>query len=201
VRSLLRFTLLLALAAGCQKKPDEVKHRVSAPYVIPNVPDSAFDEVEGQFLGSACSPEITDDDFRGIVLNGPKRVLFGPDTRDPRFGSFTRMIVCGVCQLDHHYLGIKGNFSTKITFFAVNVKTHRVHVGRLHAGIEVFPERDPDDPRQNVVTGEWFNPNLALISDIPPEEADYLVYATLGDYKSNTVTIQLRRKPETDQAP
>jgi hypothetical protein len=196
VRPLLRCALLLALAAGCQKKHDEVKHRVTAPYVIPNVPDSAFAEVEGEFLSSSCSPEITDDDFRGIVLNGPKRVLFGESTKDPLFGSFTRMIVCGVCVFDHDYLGLKGNFSTKITFFAVNAKTHRVHVGRLYAGIEVLPERDPDDPRQNVVTGEWFNPNLALISDIPQEDGDYLVYATLGDYKSNTVTIQLRRQPE-----
>lgn len=189
---------LLLFMAGCQKKHEEVSHRVQAPYVIPSLPDSAFDEVESQFLGYPCSPEITDDDFRGIVLNGPKRVLFGPDTRDPRFGSFTRMNVCGVCQFDHDYLGINGRFETNVTFFAVNAKTHRVHVGRLYAGNHVPPKREPDDPRQNVVTTKWFNPNLALISDIPPEDGDYLVYATLGDYKSNTVTIQLRRKPEQD---
>lgn len=187
---------LWLLAAGCQKKHDEVSHRVQAPYVIPSVPDSAFDEIEGSFLGYPCSPEITDEDFRGIVLNGPKRVLFGEDTRDPRFGGFARMYVCGVCQFDHDYLGLGGNFATNITFFAVNAKTHRVHPGRLSAGIQIRPTRDPDDPRQNVVTGQWFNPNLARITDIPAEEGDYLVYATLGDHKSNTVTIQLRRKPD-----
>lgn len=161
--------------------------------MIPNVPDSAFDEIFDEFQSYSCSPEITPD-FRGILLNAPKVVQFGPDTKDPLFGGFARIFVCGVCQFDYDYLGLGGSFIRAIQLFAVNAKTHQVYPGRIPVGIEAAPARDPNDPAQNVVIGEWFNPNLTRITSLPEEEGDYLVYATLGEYKSNTVRIQLRRK-------
>lgn len=162
--------------------------------MIPNVPDSAFDEIFNTFESYSCSPEITSDDFRGILLNAPKVVQFGPDTKDPRFGGFARMYVCGVCRFDLNYLGLGGTFVSAIRLFAVNAKTHQVYPGGIPMGIRPRPPPDPNDPAEDVVIAEWFNPNLTRVMDIPEEEGDYLVYATLGEYKSNTVRIQLRRK-------
>lgn len=162
--------------------------------MIPNVPDSAFDEIFNEFQKYPCTPDIDSDDFRGILLNAPKVVQFGPDTKDPRFGGFARMYVCGACQFDYDYLGLGANFKAAIQLFAVNEKTHQVYPGRMQVGIKATPPRDPSIPIQNQTIGEVFAPNLTRITAIPEEEGDYLVYATLGEYKSNTVRIQLRRK-------
>ena len=40
----------------------------------------------------------------------------------------------------------------------------------------------------------YFNPNLATTLSLPEQEANYYVYATLGQYVSNVVRIALRAK-------
>jgi hypothetical protein len=124
-------------------------------------------------------------------------VYFGEGTSDPMFGGWARMYVCGFCRFDPDYLGLDGDFVQAIQLYAVNTKDQKVYPGRFHRrGFIVKPPKREDDGWEPIATGQWFNPNLTKVTSIPQEEGDYSVYATLGDYKSNTVTIKLRRKPK-----
>ena len=50
-----------------------------------------------------------------------------------------------------------------------------------------------DDFKDRVIT-QYFNVNLVQVLGLPEAEADYHAYVTLGPYKSNVVTLQVRKK-------
>jgi hypothetical protein len=48
----------------------------------------------------------------------------------------------------------------------------------------------------NTTIGEFLRANLAKMIHLPAVETEYLVSASLDDYRSNTLTVKLvRRKP------
>jgi hypothetical protein len=48
----------------------------------------------------------------------------------------------------------------------------------------------------NTTIGEFLRANLAKMIDLPAVETEYIIYASLGPYRSNTLTVKLvRRKP------
>lgn len=53
------------------------------------------------------------------------------------------------------------------------------------------PELLPEDFTGDVITGH-FNPNLAVVLELPERPADYIVYAVLGPYESNRVKVSVR---------
>jgi hypothetical protein len=160
--------------------------------------DLAFDKVrEGSLLQYDCSPSLEDDfRFRGVRVRGPKRVLFGPRTRNPATGTFARVMLCGSYHLESNYLGLRERFLPRIFLVAVDASSHRVFTGHLGGLADAESPRgsslsDADMKGRSVI--EFFNPNLADVLPLPEEEADYLAYVTLGDFVSNVVRIEVRR--------
>ena len=88
----------------------------------------------------------------------------------------------------------------RIVLVAVDAADHRAFVGTMEPvanAIRVPSPLDrmnlsPQDFAGRSITG-YFNPNLAQVLSLPEKEAEYIAYATLGEYVSNVVRIQVRR--------
>ncbi len=165
--------------------------------------DPAFEEVvEGSYMDYACSPEVEDPDFIGILLNAPEVVTYVPGSSNPLNGSFAPVIVCGAYAFKYTTLGLNGDFADSIVLVAVDEKS-RISYHSTMPGVEnAVPEQA--DPESNLtaedfagdIIGGYFNPNLAVILGLPEKEADYIVYALLGPYESNRVRISIKETVE-----
>ena len=160
--------------------------------------DPAFDEVmEGTLLSSACSPAIEEDGFRGLRIAAPEVVTYLPGDFNPITGAFARIVVCGTYRLEFSTLGLDGDFVESIVLVAVDEGRRETFNGRMvtvQNRIPPPPRPDgltPADFAGDVITG-YFNPNLAVVLDLPEQPADYVVYAVLGPYESNRVSISVR---------
>ena len=194
----LALALTLAVAAGCARG-EAPPRKEDAPVNQPAPCD--FDAIQpGSMSINPCTPEVADD-FRGIQINAPAEVLFGPGTEERMFGGFTKLIVAGFCQLEYPTLGLRGRWNDAIVLVATDAATREVWSGRLARFGTRAPPRDPlkDSPVKpedysGAVMGTPFNPNIVNDLALPAREADYDVYATLGPYRSNVVHVKVRKK-------
>lgn len=164
--------------------------------------DSDFAQVvAGSLLRSACTPPEADDfGFRGLRLAAPSRVELVAGQRDPLFGAFARLLVCGCYCFDANYLGLREQFLEHIVLVAVDLRQHRAYAGRMQAVPNAIAMPSPFDD-QIMTEADWagrsvtgyFNPNLAELLPLPAEETDWVAYAALGSYLSNPVRIAVRR--------
>jgi hypothetical protein len=159
--------------------------------------DADFDAVvSGTFEPNDCTPDVeADRSFRGIRIASPKRVpLTGKPDRDR---SFARVMVVGAAHLDSNYLGLRERFLEHIHIAAVDVLHHRAR----SRPIEIMPNAIPIEPfaGMNVTDAMfagrsvivYFNVNLVPLLALPEVEAEYVIYATLGSYVSNTTRTQV----------
>jgi hypothetical protein len=157
--------------------------------------DSAFqDVVPGSFSSNAATPEIDDFDvdFRGLKLNAPSRVEL------TRGAAFAHFVVCGVGVFDWNYMDLDGDFLESIVIVAVDSETHQSRSGRMRitenraAGIPVREKLGLSaEDFANRSVEKYFNPDVGALLELPAAPATYDVYATLGEYKSNVVEVQL----------
>jgi hypothetical protein len=159
----------------------------------------------------ACAPQLTprySNPFRGVLINGPKTVVWpkndSPDnyTRGPfggRDGPF-QLVVVVLYQLPYLTLGLDGDFRHEITVVVVNQQTDEVYSGRQQRiGFKGPQPRDfyseadkkiDKELEKSRISGSYFKFNLADALRLPIINATYTVYATLGEYKSNVLTIK-----------
>ncbi len=143
------------------------------------------------------TPDILrDPDFRGILIAGPDEVpLDGPEEFD---GSFTRMIVCGALHIDSNYLGLREDFLDAVLLVAVNTSNHTPYIAPLPGVPNAIPLPDSLEGIE-VTASDWegrsvvlfFNENLVSALGIPKVAAEYVVYATLGQYVSNVIRMRV----------
>ncbi|MCA9727304.1 MAG: hypothetical protein KC729_06440 [Candidatus Eisenbacteria bacterium] len=170
--------------------------------------DPAFDAVTpGSFSDYPCSPEPADEDQIGILLAAPDTVSYMPGTPFANDTAFARVLVCGYYYLPMNTLNLDGDLVEKIVFVAVDAESNRSFTGTMaeESPEEPMPDPEPSDeeppgpdelvslptPADEPIGG-WFNPNLADILGLPEGAATYTVYAFLGPYRSNTVTIRVQ---------
>jgi len=165
--------------------------------------DPVFEEVvEGSYMEYACSPDIDDPDFIGILLNAPAVVNYAPGRTNPINGAFAPIIVCGAYAFKYTTLGLNGDFADSIVLVAVDEQSRTSYHGTM-PGIE-NAEPPPEDRGDGLTAedfagdtiGGYFNPNLAVLMNLPEKDADYVVYALLGPYESNRVRISVRSSAE-----
>lgn len=156
-----------------------------------------------------CTPKLLDpffSEFSGILINGPKEIVWpsnaslndyppGPfgDTHGP-----LRLMIAGIASLKYSTLGLNGDFGDSVLLVAVDQFTAKAYTGKMPTP-DFMPEPKPEFPVENVGISEdmpdslvssWFNLDLVHDLGLPIAEATYSVYATLGDYKSNVLTIK-----------
>jgi len=173
--------------------------------MVENSSDDVFAEViEGSYTGFDCSPQIDDPEFRGIVINAPKKVKYTPGQADPIHGGFARIIVCATYEFGYRKFDFKGDIEDRIVFVAVDETTQESYSGTMPGidnEVSEFESEDDmfDSDEEEQVLDQiagYINPNLAVILDLPEKEADYVVYAILEDFESNRVRISVRMSDE-----
>ena len=171
-----------------------------SPYTLPQDCD---------FIRSAvrdCAPQLarTDVTFTGVLINGPKSVIWpkndSPDNymKDP-FGVMMegpfRLYIAISYMFPYHTLGLNGDFENDILIVAVNQDTQQVYSGRLHkigskTRMPINPDPRAVESLKTTLSGGYFKFPMVEDLRLPIASATYTVYATLGEYKSNILTIK-----------
>lgn len=196
-RAAVALLLVLAMASVADEKEVHSTNEGGGDSMSQRYSDPVFEEVRlDSFDSWPCSPQ-PDSAFRGIEIAAPREVYFVPGSRDPIGGTFALVPVCGTCIFEHGTLGLNSDFEQAITLVAVDAETHESFSGRPTSRkdwLKPPPPTRKGSPRTSkkgrVVQG-YFNPNLVRILGLPEKEAEYIVYATLGTYKSNVVRVRL----------
>jgi len=196
------FSLLLS---SCANKPLD-NHMTEDAYELPQSCNfTALANNSG--LRSECSPELKGgflSKYQGIVINGPAEVIWpkGASIDDMMVmpngdtEGALKLVIAGVLQLPNNLLGKVGDLAEHVVLVAVNQKTATSYSGKmLSFG---FKGESPDISAFPDLVGqaslEYFSIDLVQNLEIPIENATYTVYATLGDFKSNTLTIKTNVK-------
>lgn len=145
------------------------------------------------FDKSSCSPTIPDD-FVGIKIEAPAKIKLERDSPIP---------FCGVYRLPATVtLDLSGSIIESIIVVVKDKKKHTPHSFNLKpdkdqiqedpGGIE-YPQIDEDvSINTSGFDKGYFNIDLlTFYPDMPVNETTYIVYATLGEYISNSVHIQI----------
>lgn len=174
------------------------------PYTIPEncdfnaVIEGGFGRNGGGIRDSnSCSPEITGYDYAGIVINAPKEIIFSSESTE---NDENALPICGT------FADALGTFVTNtrslvhsIVIVVVDTKTNQSWSGKIPEMQNQIRRPKGKNERKKPLTAEelkgrtiggYFNPNLFNITSMPLRETEYIVYATVGPYKSNVVTIK-----------
>jgi hypothetical protein len=165
-------------------------------------PDEAWLRHNNPRLDTRGTPDIISG--VGIAINAPREVQFseGP-LLSPKDAQF---IVCVATQFVYDMMGYGSSFMDYLTLVVVDARTHEEYSASalLAESTNIRdnylpPPSDMPQPKTdhtNTTIGEVLRVNLAKIIDLPAVETEYIIYASLGPYRSNTLTVKLvRRKP------
>ncbi len=146
-------------------------------------------------LDCSCNPELGDG--LGIAINAPIEVTFSNEgTLDRRDCQF---IVCGASRFVYNTLGHGSNFADHISFVAVDQTSQVATSGVMEPNVPNSIPPPADMPKSTTdhsktTIGEVFRTNLAEIMTLPAVETDCVVYAALGSFRSNTLTVKVRKR-------
>ncbi len=142
-----------------------------------------------------CTPDI--EEGIGLAINAPIEVTFSKEgTLDPED---CRFIVCGASQFIYDTLGYGSNFADQVSFVAVDQTDQIARSGAMQPNVPNPIPPPADMPKSatdhsKTTIGEVFRANLADIMTLPAVETDYVVYTALGPYRSNTLTVKVRKR-------
>lgn len=119
-----------------------------------------------------------------------------------------RLMVAGLIREKYIFMDSYGQFSEKVLLVAVNQSTAQTYSGRMSSGrMMMIPPPPTDGPESSKEqkaahlashAGKLYsdNFNLDLVHDLglPIANATYSIYATLGDVKSNVLTVKTKVK-------
>ncbi|MCP4486772.1 MAG: hypothetical protein GY820_05550 [Gammaproteobacteria bacterium] len=161
-----------------------------------------------------CSPKLNDpflSSYEGLLINAAKETIWPREVAVEDFTIFPdgsnnsplRLNIAGLANLPKSTLGLDGDVAYEIVVVAVNQVTAESYNGKMirmgepgPQPLGVLPGFDESsaEPGVNMISTSYFNVDLVGNLNIPIAEATYTVYATLGDYKSNVLTINTRVK-------
>jgi hypothetical protein len=113
-------------------------------------------------------------------------------------------MITGVIQAKYMYLSLEGAFSDAVLLVAVNNNTSTAYSGRMSKGDMHWMPKPPMTPEQQLehevyneekkdsLVEDHFTLDLVHDLGLPIEDATYTVYATLGQFKSNELTVVTR---------
>lgn len=177
-------------------------------YQIPENCD--FSKVlNGDTHSNECTPVLDNkffSKFSGLLINGPKKIIWPKDV-DPSdypvgpWGTSEgplRLMIAGLVRVKYKTMGLKGEAAEQVLMVAVNSRTAETYSAKMpQANVETEPDFGIDieelpvtEEEQNTLLTSYFNFDLVHDLGVPITNADYCVYATLGELKSNTIFIK-----------
>jgi hypothetical protein len=163
-------------------------------------PDEDWLMFKNPRLSTRGQPKITSG--TGIAINAPRTVEFSHGPRLlPRDAQF---IVCVTTRFLYDTLGFGGSFMDNVSLVVVDALTHEEHSAsalaaedtNMRENYEPFPaaDRNPKADHSGTTIGEVLRANVAKMISLPATETEYIVYAVMGPYRSNTLTVKLVRR-------
>ncbi len=172
------------------------------------IPEScSFTSISSGSQENECSPLLLDryfSTFTGLVINGPSEVSwpksfsleeFVPSPSGIRSGPL-RLMIAGLARVKFATLNLKGDVGGEVLIVAVNEKTAQTYSGKMpKPDSEAILGFEPQDiliteADLNALLTSHFNIDLVHDLGLPIEAAIYTVYATLGDFKSNAISVK-----------
>jgi len=165
-------------------------------------PDEAWLRHDNPRISTRGKPKIISG--VGIAINAPREVQF---SEGPRLSpQDTQFIVCVASRFVYDMLGYGSSFMDHLTLVVVDARNHQEYSAsalvaedsNLRENFRPLPSDmpQPKTDHTNTTIGEFLRANLAKMIDLPAVETEYIIYASLGPYRSNTLTVKLvRRKP------
>jgi len=158
------------------------------PNDFENIELNTFDEC-------ICSP-ILENEFRGIKINAPTEITMMEDYSFP---------VCGSYHFTEEFFKKFRSLENEIVIVVVDLKTHKSYSSNLlkkdFEPAILDDKENIEDEEVNIENEEefedvsissWFNIDLfRYIEDLPRYATTFIVYATIGDFKSNVVTVKV----------
>jgi hypothetical protein len=134
-------------------------------------------------------------DEGGSFSEGPRRL---PEE--------TQFIVCVATRFVYNMMGYESDFMDHVFLEAVDTRTHQEYGASALLADDsdirehlIPPPKDmaePETDHTNTTIGEFLRANLAKMMQLPAVETEYIVSASVDDYRSNALTVKLvRRKP------
>jgi hypothetical protein len=175
-------------------------------YTIPENCD--FMSVMNGSQENECSPKLLDEFFSpysGIIINLPKTIVWPKEASldDYPPGPYgttdgpLRLMLAGLIRVKYLTLNLKGDTGKEVLVVAVNQKTAKTYSGKMPSPDFLPPpfdaqttEPEMTEADRNALLTSHFNLDLVHDLGLPITDATYTVYATLGEYKSNTLTIK-----------
>jgi len=171
-------------------------------YILPKSCDFLA-AVNNSARANDCSPIINDEyssKFKGIVINSAENIIWpknfdstqsfvspNGDSKGP-----IKFMISGLVQLPKNTLDLDGDFSHSVVIVAVNQKNAKTYSGKMNRLGFKSPSPllfNDDEINKSAITRKYFNIDLVTNFELPIIDATYTVYATLGDYKSNELTV------------
>jgi hypothetical protein len=163
-------------------------------------PEAAWLRHNNPRLSTRGTPDIISGE--GIAINAPREVQFSESRRladgDAQF------VVCVATQFVYNTLGHGSSFMDHVTLVVVDGRTHQEYTAAAALADDSNLRENmippPDDmPRSmtdhtNSTIGEVLRANVAKMIELPAVETEYIVYATMGPFRSNTLDVKLVRR-------
>ena len=119
-----------------------------------------------------------------------------------------RLMISGLIRAKYIFLNLHGEFSGQILLVAVNQNSAQSYSGRISTSTMTMipppPSSIPEPTKErkdayiashrDKLYSDHFTIDLVHDLGLPIADATYTVYATLGEYKSNVLTIKTRIK-------
>lgn len=164
----------------------------------PETPD--FDSVAlDSHVRHKCSPEFDqfDTKVKGIKINAPDEIEATFDEEEKIVSPFTRFPVCIAMQFPLKNMLNYAQPRSLITLVMVNKTTGESFSGNLSYSRPMGPSPKMDLPEKIIETRVqryYYNVNLCRYLRLPAAPGTYFLYATFEEYKSNTLTVNLKEK-------
>lgn len=145
----------------------------------------------GKHISSSCTPRITGV---GLVINAPRELVY-PNNNANSKGNV--LPVTGRIKHEISHRMDVGDISESVVFVMIDSKTLDIGFGRIPPVQNAIPYNLPkrkEPPKKGVIIGFAFTVNLLRICDMPLYETEYIVYAMVGPYKSNVMTINVTER-------
>lgn len=153
---------------------------------------------------SDCSPRLKGGittKYKGIAINAPESIVWPKDfdvagmMTSPSgevVDSPLKFIVAGVARLPSNTLGLAGRFGHDVLVVAVNQETGQPYSGTMKGMGDRPTPGNGGNNDESAAVKSYFNLDLVHNLGVPIADGTYTVYATLGEYKSNVLTVEVR---------
>lgn len=179
-------------------------------YMLPD--DCDFSQVQANSSTEFdCSPKLADrffSEFRGLLINAPTAVVWPLNPPEVDVVTFPdgsnngpyRINVAGLANVPDSTLDLGGDVAYQVLLVAINQQTAHSYSGKMvEMGTPSIPppgvlpgfEAQANPPPQDQARTSYFNLDLVANLGVPIESATYTVYATLGEFKSNVLSVQI----------